>query len=186
MIRIPQQWQWRLPGGIIITAVLLGCIGCSSSVRYTRTGSSTGAASSSRYTVPGNWDYRKQYAIPGDRLAAAAARYLGIPYRYGGMSRRGTDCSGLVCMIYRDVSRAKLPHSTGKQRALGRAVSLQQAKSGDLVFFRGGAFGRVNHVGIYLAGRKFIHASTKRGVMYGDLNDAYYKTHFVEVRRIFR
>jgi cell wall-associated NlpC family hydrolase len=179
----PQKRGAVSPGCIGAAGIILCCIGCTSSVRYTR-GSSAGPSARS-FTVPRNWDYRKTYTVPGDRLFSAAVRYLGIPYRYGGMSRNSTDCSGLVCMIYRDVSRVKLPHSTGKLRALGRKVSLPQARAGDLVFFRGGPFGRVNHVGVYLSGTRFIHASTKLGVVYSSLDDIYYKEHFVELRRIF-
>ncbi|MBN1575066.1 MAG: C40 family peptidase [Chitinispirillaceae bacterium] len=185
MKRIPRQQFRRFVRAGIAAGVACCFIGCGAPIRYTRNGSLPGA-SKQRLTVPRTWDYRKTYSIPGDRLAAVAARYIGIRYRYGGMSRRGTDCSGLVCMIYREVCHAKLPRTTGKQRAIGRKVSLPQAKSGDLVFFRGGVFGRVSHVGIYLSGRKFIHASRKRGVIYSNLDDAYYKEHFVEARRIFR
>jgi cell wall-associated NlpC family hydrolase len=169
---------------MLAAGLIAGSVGCASAVRYTR---EAGAADRRPgFAVPRNWDYRKTYAVPPDRLAETAKHYLGIPYRFGGMSRRGTDCSGLVCMIYREVSHAKLPRSTGKLRKIGRVISLQQAKSGDLVFFRGGAFGRINHVGLYLSGRKFIHASTKLGVAYGSLDDAYYREHFVEARRIFK
>ena len=163
--------------------VVLCCIGCASSVRYTRGGS---AGQQPTMKVPRNWDYRTTYALPKDRVAKAAASYLGTRYRYGSMKRSGTDCSGFVCMVYRDVCRAKMPHSSGKQYALGRRIPLGEAKCGDLVFFRGGLFNRVNHVGIFISGTEFIHASTKRGVMYSDLDDAYYKQHFVEVRRIFK
>ncbi|MBN1309656.1 MAG: C40 family peptidase [Chitinispirillaceae bacterium] len=185
MRRIPwRRFRGYVCGGVA-GSVACCLIGCGAPARYTR-GRSLSDAPKRRVTVPRRWDYRKSYSIPGRRLSAAAGRYIGIPYRFGGMSRRGTDCSGLVCMIYQEVCRAKLPHSTRKQRALGRKVSLSKAKSGDLVFFRSGAFGRVNHVGVYLSGRKFIHASRKKGVIYSNLDGAYYKEHFVEARRIFR
>jgi len=166
---------------------LLAYAGCTPAVRYTARGAGNSAPSVSKpsYRVAANWDYRKSYTIPQSSMASAASKYLGIRYRWGGMSRKGTDCSGLVCMIYHDVCRARLPHSSKKQRALGRLVTPSQAKCGDLVFFGTGHFGRVNHVGIYLGNGKFIHASTKLGVIYSDLDDAYYKKRFVEMRRIF-
>jgi probable lipoprotein NlpC len=136
--------------------------------------------------VPRNWDYRKNYTLPKDRVAKVAASYLGTRYRYGGMKRSGTDCSGFVCMVYRDVCHAKLPHSSAKQHALGRKVALHEAQCGDLVFFRGGIFNRINHVGIVISGKKFIHASSRNGVIYSSLDDAYYRQHFVEARRIFK
>jgi cell wall-associated NlpC family hydrolase len=159
-----------------------GCI--SSSIRFTSR--NRPAAPAHVRFVPSDWDYRKTYSVPHDKITQVAAGYLGIRYRFGGMSRKGVDCSGLVCMVYHDISRAKLPHSTRKLRALSRPVSLHEAKSGDLVFFRGGVFGAVNHVGIYLDGNKFIHAGTKKGVTYGYLDNAYFKERYVDVRRIFR
>jgi len=162
--------------------ILSGCI--SSSVRFTRDNSSV--QTTQHKLVPPDWDYRKEYAVPVDKVTQVAAGYLGIKYRWGGMSRRGTDCSGLICMIYHDVARARLPHSSRRQRQLGRVVSLQQAKNGDLVFFRGGVFGTVNHVGLYVGNKRFIHASTHGGVMYNSLDDDYYKKRFVDIRRIFK
>lgn len=182
-------WQRRkakvLQAGIGCALLAVTFIGClSSSVRYTRSSNLVQGVPKKK-VVPANWDYRKNYKVPSNRLSQIANKYLGIPYRYGGMSRKGIDCSGLVCLIYREVNRAKLPHSTRKLRTLGKKVSKQHARSGDLVFFRRGSFGRVNHVGIFLGGETFIHASTKRGVIYSKLSATYYKRHFVEIRRVF-
>jgi hypothetical protein len=171
---------------LVLAVFSTGCL--TPSVRYTRTGSG-GTVTSSTGTprrVSAGWDYRKTYSVPRGRLEHIARGYLGIPYRFGGMSRRSTDCSGLVCMVYRDVAHVKLPHSTRKLRVMGRKVSAGEARSGDLVFFRRGAFGRVGHVGIYLHDAVFIHASTKKGVMYSSLHDGYYKKNFVEMRRLFK
>jgi len=118
-------------------------------------------------------------------MQTVAGTYIGVPYRYAGMSRKGVDCSGLVCLIYKEVSRAKLPHSSRSLRRFGKKVGVNKARCGDLVFFRQGIFGRVSHVGIFLNGTRFIHASTKRGVIYSDLNEEYYHKRFVEIRRIF-
>ena len=176
-------------GRASLALTTLALLACTPSVRYTRNGGGNFATARSempRRKVPAGWDYRKSYSVPRDRLERIAQGYLGIPYRFGGMSRRGTDCSGLVCMIYRDVAYVKLPHSTGKLRVLGRKVPAREARSGDLVFFRRGAFGRVGHVGIYLRAGRFVHASTKKGVMYSSLADGYYKRNFVEMRRLFK
>ena len=170
--------------------VVVGCgAGClTPSIRYTRNGGSSSGAGSGRTppTVPVTREYRKSSSLPGDRMENAARGYLGIPYRYGGMSRRGTDCSGLVCMIYRDVARVTLPHSTRKLRTMGRKVTRAHARSGDLVFFRRGMFGRTGHVGVYLRDGIFIHASTKHGVICSNIGDSYYQQRFIEVRRIFK
>lgn len=171
-----------LVAGAVAAAFLSA--GCTSTVRYTR-GSKQSIETPRRSTTKQKQEYRKYSPPSGDRLAEVAARYIGIPYRYGGMSRRGTDCSGLVCLVFREANDAKLPHSTKMLRELGRRVSVKNATSGDLVFFRRRIYGRVNHVGIYLADGTFIHASRKRGVVYSKLDEAYYRKHFAEIRRVF-
>jgi probable lipoprotein NlpC len=175
---------------LTVTLAAMCSTGClTPSIRYTRSGTagrrSTASSCTSR-KVPVGWDYRKQYSVPAGRLEQVARGYLGTRYRYGGMSRGGTDCSGFVCMVYRDVSHVKLPHSTATLRTMGRKIAMADARSGDLVFFRRGAFGRVGHVGLYLRDGIFIHASTKHGVICSSLDDGYYKRNFVEIRRLFK
>ena len=159
-------------------------VNCAPSVRYTRTGGQARVSPKS-YVVPGNWDYRKDYKVPPSRLASVISSYIGIPYRWGGMSRQGVDCSGFVCMVYLEVNRAQLPHSTRKLRKQGKSIPLRQARAGDLVFFRTGWARGVNHVGIFLGDGRFAHASSSKGVIYSNLNENYYNERFVEVRRIF-
>lgn len=182
-------------GGTIIHVVLLLCLtvlvplfspGCiSSSVRFTRDGA-YGSSGQKVRTGPAQWDYRSTYSVPCARLQETARRYLGIRYRFGAMSRKSTDCSGLVCMVYHEVSHAKLPRSTGKQWDIGKPVQSGTEKCGDLVFFRGGIFGRINHVGIFLEEGTFIHASVRRGVMISKLDEPYYRERYAGTKRIFR
>jgi lipoprotein Spr len=135
--------------------------------------------------VPANWDYRTSYHVPRERLKKIADSYLGTRYKRGGENRAGLDCSGFVCRVFRELNGAKLPRSSGKQWKLGRLVSPADARPGDFVFFRGGLFGTVNHVGIYMGGGRFVHASTSNGVIYSSLDDDYYKKHFAGIRRVF-
>jgi cell wall-associated NlpC family hydrolase len=89
----------------------------------------------------------------GARVSTYARRYLGVPYRYGGMSPRGGfDCSGFVAYVYRHYGVA-LPHYTYAQFRRGRHVARRALRPGDLVFFDG-----LNHVGLYLGRGRFIHA----------------------------
>lgn len=161
-----------------------GCI--SSSVRFTRDYQSSQVITSRVGTVRAGWDYRKSYSMPRERVTRVSEGYLGVRYRWGGMSRKGTDCSGLVCMVYFDVAKVKLPHSSRKLRAIARSIPFGQAKTGDLIFFRGGIFGSVNHVGIYLYKGEFIHASTRKGVIKSNMHEAYYKQRFAGIGRIFK
>lgn len=154
--------------------------GCAPSIRYTR--SSDGQI---HYMVPRDWDYRKNYKVPSSRLVSVVESYLNTPYRFAGMSRRGVDCSGFVCLVFKELNHTVLPHSSKRMSHFGYEVGLQQAKAGDLVFFKGGLFGSINHVGIIMNEKRFAHASFKRGVIYSSLDEAYYREHFAQVRRIF-
>lgn len=119
------------------------------------------------------------------RVLEIARRYLGRPYRYGGSSSRGFDCSGFALHVYRSVG-VNLPHSASAQARLGKPVPRDQLKPGDLVFFRTRGR-RISHVGIYLGNGKFIHASSSRGrVRIDSLNEGYYKRRYAGARRISR
>ena len=162
-------------------AIALFSFGClEPSVRYVRDGEGN-----MHMFVPANWDYRTSYQVPYPRLKKTADSYLGTKYKNGAMSRAGVDCSGFICLVFKEVSEAKLPRTSGQQWKLGRPVPLDGARPGDFVFFRGGLFGTVNHVGIYMGNNSFIHASSSSGVIYSTLDDHYYQKHFAGIRRVF-
>ena len=98
-------------------------------------------------------------------LLEEVSRWLGTPYRYGGTTRTGADCSGFVGAVYKNVYHKSL------QRTVGRL------KPGDLVFFNFSKRKKrtLNHVGIYLKNGYFAHASTSKGVMVNHLSENYYK-----------
>ena len=105
------------------------------------------------------------------------ARWIGVPHRYGGQTKRGVDCSGLVSNIYREVYHKRLSRSSADMlRHDCRKVSRGKLREGDLVFFYTGKGKKrkPNHVGIYLKNGKFIHTSTSRGVMVSSLSEPYY------------
>jgi hypothetical protein len=162
-------------------AIALFSWGClEPSVRYVRD-----PHGNVRMLVPANWDYRKDYQVPPARLKRIVDTYLGTRYKSGGMSRSGLDCSGFVCLVFKELNGAKLPRSSGQQWKLGTSVSSETALPGDFIFFRGGLFGMINHVGIFMGEKSFIHASTSSGVIYSTLGDEYYKKHFAGIRRVF-
>lgn len=168
---------------IIVACSIHLFTGCAPSLRYTRY-SDSDSNNSHKMIVPGNWDYRKNYTVPENKLTEVINSFMGTPYRYGCMSRSATDCSGFVCLVYGQVCHATLPHSTRKLKKLGKRTSLSSAKPGDLIFFRG-SFGYIDHVGIYLGNGTFAHASSGKGVIYSNLDDKYYDSHFAEIRRLF-
>jgi len=116
-------------------------------------------------------------------LKRYAESFIGTPYKYGGASKGGMDCSGLVVRVYADVLHKQLPHSTTKLFYLGSNILPSQLYTGDLVFF-GKARYRVYHVGIFLEQNRFIHASTSQGVVVSRLDNPYYQKRFMGARRI--
>jgi hypothetical protein len=172
--------QFRYLFTVVLLLITLLNIGCAPSVRYTRS-----ANGEIHLYVPRDWDYRKNYKVPQDRLQTIIQEWIGVRYKYGGMSRRGVDCSGFVCLVFRELNGMVLPHSSRKMHRLGRSLSISEARSGDLVYFRGGLFNTINHVGIYIGDNKFAHASTSNGVRFSSLDESYYKKRFAEIRRLF-
>ena len=108
--------------------------------------------------------------------------WRGVPYREGGLSRRGIDCSGLVYLTYRKKFGIAIPRSTEYQSEIGRPVRKRQLRAGDLVFFKTGVF--TDHVGIYFGKGRFLHASSSRGVMLSSLHNPYWESTYWQARRV--
>ena len=107
-----------------------------------------------------------------------ARKHLGAPYRWGGSSPEGFDCSGFVQYVYAQVG-VSLPHNAAKQYILGVAVSRDRLQPGDLVFFDG-----LRHNGIYVGNGRFIHArSSGKRVTISTLDESWYAERWVGARR---
>lgn len=120
------------------------------------------------------------------KLYVASSEWIGTPYRAGGDSKRGTDCSGLTSQLYRSVYRIRLSRSTNGQLGEVRKISRSVLREGDLVFFTGrNSRKKAGHVGIYLKDGKFIHVSSQ-GVIVSSLTEKYYKEHWLCGGRIER
>jgi len=124
----------------------------------------------------------QQLGIPiaeGDNAALynAVAEWIGTPYRYGGTTKEGVDCSAFVGHIYRTVYGVKLHRVADDMRKDFTLVGRSELSEGDVVFFTNSK-GRVSHVGIYLKDGLFAHASTSRGVIVSRLDDKYWSAHF--------
>lgn len=109
--------------------------------------------------------------------------WVGTTYKYSGDTKKGIDCSGFVCEMYKDVYCTEL---TGGSRDIWTKVcpvEKQELKEGDILFFKIKK-GSISHVGIYLGNNKFAHASVNRGVMINDLDETYYKNTFYKGGRL--
>lgn len=119
------------------------------------------------------------------KLYLEASNWIGVPYRPGGDSKRGTDCSGFVRQLYRKVYRMQVPRNTEDLKKESRKVAKRSLREGDLVFFTSNRSRRkVAHVGVYLKDGKFIHASTSKGVIVSRLSENYYSKHWISGGRI--
>lgn len=107
--------------------------------------------------------------------------WRGVPYRMGGLSKSGIDCSGFVYLTYRQKFGIDIPRSTETQSEIGHPVRKRQLRIGDLVFFKTGLFTR--HVGIYYGRGRFLHASD-HGVMLSNLHNPYWESTYWQSRRV--
>jgi len=118
-----------------------------------------------------------------DAILLDVVSFLGVPYRYGGNSKEGVDCSGLTCNVYETAVKKKLPRSTMEQYQAGVSIGKGDLQFGDLVFFN--TTGRKpSHVGIYIEDDLFVHASVVSGVTISSLESTYYKNRYVGARRV--
>jgi len=109
--------------------------------------------------------------------------YLGVPYQYGGDTKSGMDCSGLIGQVYRKYAGFNLPRSTKKLYQLVKQVDQDDLAYGDLVFFSDGWFS-VSHVGIYVGGGQFVHSAKSSGVIVSSLDENYYRRRYRGARRV--
>ncbi len=112
-----------------------------------------------------------------DNILTEAQTYLGTPYRYGGMTRNGIDCSAFVLSVFGAAAGLSLPRVAASQSQEGEKIEKENLQKGDLIFFSHGR--RISHVGIVESVTeegeiKFIHAATSKGVMVSSLNDSYW------------
>ena len=108
--------------------------------------------------------------------------WYGTPYRLGGTTKKGVDCSAFSQFLFSSVYGFSIPRTAREQYNLTNRISRTQLTEGDLIFFntRGG----ISHVGVYLQNNKFVHASTSGGVMISDIFDEYWAKKFVGVGRL--
>lgn len=109
-------------------------------------------------------------------------QWQGTPYRYGGNSRQGIDCSAFVQQTFANKFKVSLPRTTTQQANVGKKISRSHLKAGDLVFFK--IRGASLHVGIYDKNNHFIHASTSQGVTRSSLDNSYWDKRYWQARRM--
>lgn len=127
----------------------------SSSAASSSANTSTTSASSSASASQAPASNTSSVSVSGGSIASNAAKYIGVPYVYGGTSPSGFDCSGLIYYAAKEAG-ISLPRTSQAQSTLGSYVSVSDLKAGDLVFW--GGVGSAYHVGIYIGGGQYLHA----------------------------
>lgn len=143
------------------------------------------SCSSSKKVVE-NSSNKKQVSV-ADKIVWTAVTYKGTPYKYGGTTDRGMDCSGLIYTSYKQRG-VDIPRVSYAMAEEGKRVSLKNVQRGDLLFFKTSKSGkRVNHVGLVTSNDneiKFIHATSSKGVIVTSLNNPYWNRVFVFAKRV--
>lgn len=130
----------------------------------------------------------KEEVTVADKIVWTAVSYKGIPYRFGGTTERGMDCSGLIYTSFqqRDVPIAR---TSREMYAQGTSIPLRKVQRGDLLFFKTARKrGKVNHVGLVTSVSngdiRFIHSTSSQGVIVTSLHEDYWKRAFIEAKRV--
>jgi lipoprotein Spr len=109
--------------------------------------------------------------------------WYGVPYKYGGKNKDGIDCSNFTATLYKNIYHQAVSGSSSSIFNQCKVVSKKDLKEGDLLFFKIEK-DNISHIGVYLQNNKFVHATTKKGVMINDLNEDYYKKYFYKAGRL--
>jgi len=148
----------------VISAALIGC-------------------ASPRVPVSASYTLNNQtQAVYKKELLAEYDNWKSTPYRFGGTSKRGIDCSAYMQHTYSKIFNIDLPRTAKAQSKVGKTVPYQKMQVGDLIFFRPDTYPA--HVGVYLGDGTFIHVSSKRGVSRSSITDGYWLKHFRYAKRI--
>ncbi len=173
----------------ISVSILLSVIVSISSCRSHKDKTSTIETNTS---VPKSKKVKEKYAlllnideskISNVKLYFFIDEWYGVPYKYGGKNKNGIDCSNFTSTLYNTVYNKSLTGTSSSIFGQCKTISKSNLTEGDLVFFKIEG-DNISHIGVYLQNNKFVHATTKKGVMIDDLDEAYYKKYFFKAGRL--
>ncbi|SEM06760.1 lipoprotein Spr [bacterium A37T11] len=122
-------------------------------------------------------------ATTNTKLYQFVYEWIGTPYRLGGTSKSGIDCSKFAYELYQKVFNTTLGNNSRNIYTQVDPVNKEELKAGDLVFFKIRSR-RITHIGVYIGDNKFAHASTSRGVMISNLDEAYWRRYYYRGGRL--
>ena len=162
--------------GLISVIIMLAVIsGCAST-------SPKNAKASKHQTAVTNTPKKLSKTNVKQLLTQQHRNWKGTPYKLGGNSKNGIDCSGFVHITFKQRLGLNLPRTTSQLSKTGIAINRKQLTVGDLVFFTTGFSKR--HVNIYMGNQSFLHASTSKDIMISSINSPYWSKHYWKSTRI--
>ncbi|MBK1896473.1 C40 family peptidase [Chryseobacterium paridis] len=175
----------QLAALLIATSFVISC-GSSKSVSSKKNTTKTVAKSENLRRLDSNFNGKVSGSI--NSVLKDAEKYIGTPYKFGGNTSSGFDCSGFTVKVFEENDQ-RLPRRSSDQAGAGKEIDITDVKPGDLLFFATAGGSRVSHVGIvHDIGNdgeiKFIHASTSKGVMISSLNEKYWNKAYLHARRV--
>lgn len=130
---------------------------------------------------------KKNEPTLADKIVWTAVTYKGTPYKFGGTTKSGMDCSGLIFTSFKKRG-VEIPRVSYAMATQGKKVSLANVQRGDLLFFKTSKTQNgINHVGLVTSTNgeiKFIHASSSKGVIVSSLNNRYWNDAYVKAKRV--
>ena len=131
---------------------------------------------------------KKIEATRADQIINTALTYSGVKYKYGGTTRKGMDCSGLLYVSFHE-HEVELPRVSHEMAGEGKKIGLEKVRKGDLLFFKTSRKGkRINHVGLVVSvdddDVKFIHSTSSRGVIVSSLREGFWNHSFIKATRV--
>jgi lipoprotein Spr len=158
--------------------MVCSCLFCSCAVKF-----SSDPAENARLKEVAR-KYKKNFGLKvrksNIRLYDEIDQWWGAPYKFGGTTKKGTDCSNFVRTLYKNVYRKEIPRSSNEQFKKSKPVKRKKLKEGHLVFFDIENKQKPTHVGIFLKNGKFVHASTSKGIRIDDMDMTYYDDSFIK------
>ncbi len=168
----------------VITVITLSATSCRHNKDVQKNSTSASAPKTKKvqqkYAAQLNVDESK---IDNLKLYAFIDEWYGVPYKYGGKNKSGIDCSNFTSTLYSNVYSKSLTGSSSSIFNQCNVISRSKLNEGDLVFFKIDG-DKVSHIGVYLQNNKFVHATTKKGVMIDDMDEPYYKKYYYKSGRI--
>ncbi|MDT0606754.1 C40 family peptidase [Croceitalea rosinachiae] len=172
---------------LIIAILLTGCF-AKKKTTYSKTRTITVKSSDEKHVTTKEKKKKKGGENKkAEQVIETAMTYSGVRYKFGGETKKGMDCSGLVfvALTKNDISFPRISHQMANE---GKRIKIKEVQKGDLLFFKTAKRGKnINHVGLVVEVDdeiKFIHSTTSRGVIVSSLREGYWNSAFIKAQRI--